>query len=240
MNEPRQSLLDFEFDDSLDIFETAGVNKIKKDVAETVAVEYDATMARQYRRSSKVKRYSLYMYRRAYSETQLIDLHTEPFREGYTYHYLTNGDVDTLSYLKIILREHSLDYLLFSTWCIAQEDIFQLADLYEDGKLNRIDAYVGDIVPSNYKAEYALLVPFIDETGGKTIVHRNHSKCLAGYSEKDNFYFVGQGSSNLNTNPRMENFCISIDRELFNFYKDYYDSVENYVRPSRRMKAWEN
>lgn len=167
------------------------------------------------------------------------DLHTEPFKEGYTYHYLTNGDVDTLSYLKMILREHKLDYLLFSTWCIAQEDIFQLSDFHEDGFLKVIDAYVGDIVPSNYKMEYSILVPTIEATGGKVVVSRNHSKVMAGCNEVEGFYFVGQGSSNLNTNPRMENFVLSFDKDLFHFYKEFYDGVENYVRPSRRAKKWQ-
>lgn len=239
MNKEPQTLDDFDLNLNLDIFETQGVKKAHKEVAEAAAIEYDATEARNYRRSGVIKRYSKYIYRRAYSETQLHDLHTEPFKESMTYHYLTNGDVDTLSYLKMILREHELDYLLFSAWTIAQEDIFQLQDFYEDGKLDVIDAYLGDIVPNTYKMEYSMLVPFIEGTGGRIVVARNHSKVMAGYSKKDNFYFAAQGSSNLNTNQRMENYVITIDKGCFEFYKEFYDGIDSYVRPSRRKKTWQ-
>ena len=75
-----------------------------------------------------------------------------PFKDGDSYHFITGGDVDALSYLKIILRQQDLEYCLFSTWCMASEDIHQIGDWLKDGKIKKLDAYrkkLGSPYPKN-------------------------------------------------------------------------------------------
>jgi len=178
------------------------------------------------RRSTMIARRALHLYRRAFSETQLLDLHNEPFQEGYSYHFITAGDIDSLSYLKLVLRQQDLDYCLFSTWCMAQEDIFQFRDWLEAGRIKRVDAYVGEIFPGSYKREYKLLKPIIEAHGGRIAVFRNHAKVYACYGSK--FAFGIETSANINTNPRTENGCITIDRKLYEFYKTYFDGIKSF------------
>ena len=175
------------------------------------------------RRSTNIKRRHQNTYRRAFSETQLLDICDLPFKDGESHHFITGGDVDGLSYLKIILRQQDLDYCLFSTWCMAAEDIYQIQDWLEAGKIKKMDAYVGEIFPGTYRLEYALLRPMIESFGGRVAVFRNHAKIFAGYGDK--FAFGIETSANLNTNPRVENGCITIDRKLFEFYKEYFDGI---------------
>ncbi len=131
--------------------------------------------------------------------------------------------MDALSYLKIILRQQDLDYLLFSTWCMASEDIYQIEEWLKDGRIKKIDAYVGEIFPGTYKMEYAMLRPIIEQYGGRVCVFRNHAKIFAGYGDK--FAFGIETSANINTNPRTENGCITISSESYNFYKEYFDTI---------------
>ena len=42
------------------------------------------------------------------------------------------------------------------------------------------------------------------------------------------FAFGIQTSANINTNPRTENGCITIDRELYEFYKAYFDGIKSF------------
>nr|DAK84123.1 MAG TPA: hypothetical protein [Caudoviricetes sp.] len=109
-----------------------------------------------------------YLYRRAFSECSLLDAcGSFDFAPGHSYHFITAGDVDALSYLKAILRQQPLDYCLFSTWCMAAEDILQFDQWLQEGKIRRLDAYVGEIFPNSYKVEYALLKEcFARNTGG--------------------------------------------------------------------------
>ena len=178
------------------------------------------------KRSTNITRRHQNTYRRAFSETQLLDICDLPFRKGDSYHFITGGDVDGLSYLKIVLRQQDLDYCLMSTWCMAFEDVYQIKDWLEAGKIKTMDAYVGEIFPGTYRLEYALLKPTIEENGGRVAVFRNHAKIFAGYGDK--FYFGIETSANVNTNPRTENGCITIDKKLFEFYKAYFDDIVSF------------
>ena len=186
-------------------------------------IEEPSVLRPAQKRSTNIKRRHQNTYRRAFSETQLLDICDLPFQEGDSYHFITGGDVDGLSYLKIVLRQQDLEYCLFSTWCMASEDIYQMQDWLESGKIKKMDAYVGEIFPGSYRLEYALLKPIIEAHGGRVAVFRNHAKIFAGYGDK--FHFGIETSANINTNPRSENGCITIDRKLFEFYKEYFDGI---------------
>lgn len=168
-----------------------------------------------------------YLYRRAYSETQLLDVVDFSYKEGHSYHFITGGDVDSLSFLKTVLRQQDIDYLLFSTWCMAAEDIRQIDEWISEGRIKRMDAYVGEIFPTTYKVEWAMLKDMMQRHGcGRLVAFRNHSKIFAGYGR---FPFVIESSANINTNPRTENACITIDKGLFEFMKEYFDGINSIV-----------
>ena len=167
------------------------------------------------------------IYRRAYSETQLLDVTPKEFKEGYSYNFITGGDVDALSYLKVILRQQNLSYCLFSTWCMACDDVLQFKEWLEAGKIKKLDAYVGEIFPKSYSNEWDALKKIIPAHGGRIGVFMNHSKIFAGIGDK--FAFGIQTSANINTNPRTENANITIGKEIFEFYKDYFDKIESFV-----------
>lgn len=192
-----------------------------KDDSEKLAIE--KPVEQKARRSTCIKRRTNSTYRRAYGETKLLDLTGFDFKDGDSYHVITGGDIDALSYLKVVLRQQDLDYLLFSTWCMASEDVYQFKDWLESGKIKKVDAYVGEIFPGTYKLEYALLKQVIESHGGRVAVFKNHSKIFAGYGDK--FHFGIETSANINTNPRTENGCITIDKGIYEFYKEYFDGI---------------
>ena len=86
------------------------------------------------KRSGCYKRKTNSIYRRAFGETQLLDLVKE-FKKDYQYNFITAGDVDFLSYLKLILRHQNLEYCLLSTWCMALEDVYQIEEFLIQGKI---------------------------------------------------------------------------------------------------------
>ena len=164
------------------------------------------------------------VYRRAFSETQLLDVLGEKFLPGFSYHCITAGDVDSLSYLKCILRQQDLDYCLFSTWCMAADDILQLDEWLTTGRIKKLDAYVGEIFPGTYRMEYKKLKEIFERHQcGRIAVFRNHAKIYAGIGPK--FAFGIETSANINTNPRTENGCITIDPEIYKFYRAYFDGI---------------
>jgi hypothetical protein len=195
------------------------------------ATKKEPTDKPRQRRATVLKRRDANIYRRAFSETQLLDIVDLNFQDGDSYHFITGGDVDALSYLKIILRQQDLEYLLFSTWCMASEDIYQIEEWLKAGRIKKIDAYVGEIFPGTYKLEYSMLKPIIKQYGGRVAVFRNHAKIFAGYGDK--FAFGIETSANINTNPRTENGCITIAQEIYEFYKEYFDGIISFDKEER-------
>ena len=203
----------------------------KKQEPEIESIEPEQKVAR--RRTVALKqREKRTLYRRAFSETQLMDAVGLDFQDGDIYHCLTAGDVDGMSYLKIVLRQQPLDYVLISTWVMANDDILQIEEWLKSGQIKKCDVYVGEIFPNSYRVEYEELKRVITPDVGRIAVFRNHSKIFAGYGPK--FYFGIQTSANINTNPRTENGCITINKEIFEFYKEYFDGIISFDKENRK------
>lgn len=127
------------------------------------------------------------------------------------------GDVDAMSYLRLIMRySGKIRHLLISTWVMAEEDVQQFQEWLESGRIEKADFYVGEIFPGSYVVEYNHLKEFADKYG-RIAVFRNHSKIIAG-----------EMSANINTNPRKEQGVITIDDGLYHFFKDYFDGIVSF------------
>jgi len=200
----------------------------KKEEEPKEEIEIKRSKKRKRKHVTCTVRYDKNIYRKAYSETQLLDVLGFNFKDGESYHCISAGDVDSLSYLKCVLRQQDLDYCLISTWCMAMDDVLQIEEWLEEGKIKTMDAYVGEIFTGTYGGEYAKLKPLLKKYGGKIVIFRNHSKVIAGYGKK--FYFTVESSANINTNPRAENSVLTIGKGLFEFYKKYFDGIVSFAK----------
>jgi hypothetical protein len=169
-----------------------------------------------------------HLFRRYSSERRLEELLDWDFRDGDCYHVISQGDIDSLTYLKMVIRQQPLKYCLLSTWCMAMADVDEIGRWLENGRIARLDAYVGEIFKGSYASEYAALKPMIERHGGRVAIFRNHSKIFAGFGER--FYFAIESSANINTNPRCENATVTISREAAMFYKEFFDGIKSFER----------
>lgn len=182
-------------------------------------------------------RKSQHVYRKAFSELNLLKLFDgEKYRDGYSYHIISGGDIDSLSFLLSIMNHQPLDYLLVSTWCMAVDDVKCLREFCEKKKVKRIDMYLGEIFKGSYSKEHQMLLEFIPDTGGRICIFRNHSKIMAGSGPA--FDFVIESSANVNTNPRTENTTINIGSDIFEFYKGFFDGIKSYERDFDHVQPW--
>ena len=222
----------FSFADESFSFDGKTSNK-ENDEPEILAdEEIDKPKPSRRRTVALVERNKRTIYRRAFSETQLMDAVGFNFQDGEIYNCITAGDVDGMSYLKLVLRQQPLEYVLISTWVMANDDILQLEEWIKEGKIKKCDVFVGEIFPNSYRVEYSELKRVITKDVGRIAVFRNHSKIFAGYGPK--FYFGIQTSANINTNPRTENGSITIGKEIFQFYKDYFDGIVSFDKENRK------
>ena len=174
-----------------------------------------------------------YSYRRAYSEIELLDSLQAPgfvFEPGTAYNFMTRGDVDALSFLRLILRSQKVERLTLSTWCIAPDDVLQLKKWISEGRIGRLDVWLGEIYRGNsgrHGVTVASMREALNGLEGVTVrAGRNHAKVMAGRGYR--FDFVILTSANINTNPRIESAVVEIpfDHTLVEFYEDFFSTVK--------------
>lgn len=168
-----------------------------------------------------------YFERRIKSELALEQVLPWHFENGAAYHCFSFGDVDSLTYLRAIVKQQRVEYALLSTWCMAITDVEEIEKWVQCGDLGRIDFYVGEIFQASYADIYLKLSELVRRCGGRVAIFRNHSKVMAGFGER--FDFAIESSANVNTNPRSECTCITIDTGVARFYKEeVFDGIHSF------------
>ena len=166
---------------------------------------------------------------------QELPWHWEP---GVSYHCISSGDVDGLTYFRAAVKQQKIRYALLATWSMAAEDIRELRHWVNHGYIGRLDVYVGEMFLSSGRAlERRELINLCRDSGGRLVIFRTHSKIMVVFGEK--FDCVIEGSANINTNPRTEQMVITVDSDLAKFYKEYFDGVQSFERNFDEVKPWQ-
>lgn len=185
----------------------------------------------------KVKKtMTIHQARRINSELALEQSLPWHFESGVTYHCISFGDVDSLTFLRVILKQQHIRYAIISTWCMAAEDIREIDSWLNAGYIDRVDFFCGEIFRGTYTAEYNALKELCRKHGCKMSIFRNHSKVMVIYGER--FNAVIESSANVNTNPRTEQTAITLDDELCGFYLDFFNGIKSFEREFDHVKAW--
>jgi len=171
--------------------------------------------------------------RYAKSNDALTDILSMPVDSNLSYHILSNGKIDSLSYMAFFADRMVLDYVMISTWCMNLVDCKAFEAWIEIGAIKRMDAYVGEIFPSQYSDEWEVIKQITGATKGRAVSFKNHSKIMLMYEKQNEQFIVIESSANINTNPRLEQTAIHFDKELFIFYKNFFDTIIN-----KGFKQW--
>lgn len=199
------------------------------DAAELAAIRASAGIAESEKvRARALRRSGIVSTRRAKAEALLADILPGQLADGESLHVISHGDIDSLSYLRHLLRTHTFEHLLLSTWCMARPYVEEIHGWLRAGNLGQVDWYVGEIVPGTYADEYELVKAIVAEHGGRICVARNHSKVIAATGPGG--AYVIESSANLNTNPRIEQTSITRSEDLYFFYQDFFGALRSFAR----------
>jgi len=175
--------------------------------------------------------------RRVLSELALEKELPWHFEQGVSYHCISFGDVDALTYMRVIVKQQKIRYALISTWVMALEDIAEVKSWIQRGYVGRVDFYIGEIFKVNYYKQYEELNALCKELGGRVAICRNHAKVMVLLGER--FDVVVESSANVNHNPRIEQACITVDSDLAHWYKEFFDGIVSYERNFDEVKPWQ-
>ena len=163
--------------------------------------------------------------RRAKSEDTLAEVLPGPLERGCSYHVISQGDVDSLSFARLVVKQHApLEWLFVSTWVMAMDDVVEIGGWHFSGQVRRLDFCFGEIFPSQYGDEFIAARRLAEIAGGRAKVAKNHSKVML-FDAGPEWRAVSESSANVNTNPRIEQTTITVDGDLFSFYKEFFDGI---------------
>lgn len=169
--------------------------------------------------------------RRATAEKTLATLLPQRFEPDTTYHVLSHGDIDALSYLRHAIDTHGyFDIVLISTWCIAMPDLLELRRWLDNGKIETLELYGGEIFQSQYPDEFALATSMAADYGMRLTIARNHAKVILASNPALDAHLVMEGSANVNTNPRIKQTAVSNSAPLLEFYLAFFRGLKSIDR----------
>jgi len=160
-------------------------------------------------------------------EANLARVFPAKLEEGFSYHIISSGDIDALSYLSVLLeRNGPFDHLYASTWTMSREDVRLLARYLEEGAIGKLIQFTGEYFASRETSVYAQLIEMIAQHPGSRVrLFRNHCKLLVAAHTETGFYVTCEGSANFTTNPRTEQTTITVSRSLHDFYVNWFDEL---------------
>lgn len=195
-------------------------------------------MADAQRTVQVFKRMGTHQKLRLLSERSLDAVLPWHLEKGTSYHVASYGDVDALTFLRHIAKDQRIDYAIIATWCMAQVDADEIDRWVESGNMGRVDYVVGEVFQthSRYRAIRDTLARTAARCGGRVLRCRTHMKVMVVYGQE--YDAVVESSANIDTNPRAEQTCITLDTGLADFYREWFDGLPNFDETPDGWEPW--
>lgn len=149
--------------------------------------------------------------------------------EELVYKFVTDGGFSSISFVKYISDRCHIHEFYASSFRIGKKELRLIHNLYRSGVIDMCHFAVGTLMANDSESVkrykyYEDFKSLCDTNGWKYSVVNNHSKIML--FDTDVGKFVIETSSNLNENPKIEQFSFEKDEELFEFYKTVFAGWE--------------
>lgn len=141
----------------------------------------------------------------------------------------TNGTSDCGSIFTYALNNwESIDEMYLATWTISKQNISRLKLAIESGKLKNLTMVFSSTLKAANPALYASLVGALKDFDNVKLKEINsHSKTFSITNGTD--FLTVSGSANWSENPRIENFLLLNDKDLFEHHKDWMSELTDLI-----------
>ena len=140
-----------------------------------------------------------------------------------------SGGFASISFVKAVADFEVIEELTASTLRIGEKQFEYLSKLNQNGGLKSARFFVGSLMETDEKKNekynyYGKFNAVCDQNGWKRITVNNHSKIILMRTKEN--YYVLETSSNLNENPKIEQYSFENSKELYDFYYGFFDALE--------------
>jgi len=143
---------------------------------------------------------------------------------GSSLHVIGNGAYDFfdwIPHLQALMGEPARGW--FSTWTMNRGNVLDLLGLYDAGRLTSLTMLTGLYFKRRESSVYATLLEGIQERGQRYLAFLNHTKLIL--LQAGEAYITVEGSANLTSNPRLEQYVISNDQSLLEFHTEWIEAL---------------
>lgn len=135
------------------------------------------------------------------------------------------GGFSSISLIAHIAQAEKIESLYISTFRVGIKQFDVLMDLKRKGRLEAVSIITSGLQGENQK-KYDYLSPVLDgcqKNRWRICELNNHSKVILAKTK--NGHYVIETSSNLNENPKIEQFIVENDVGLFDWYREFFEAV---------------
>lgn len=134
------------------------------------------------------------------------------------------GGWSSCSLILWIAEKTKIKHMLATTLRVGKKEIDAICGLMYDGALKFAEIYLSGIAKQHKKYDYSdYFEKKCEEYGIKYKYVKNHSKVIL--LDTDLGKIVIETSSNLNENPKIEQFCVLNSEKVYDFYTNCFDRL---------------
>lgn len=141
------------------------------------------------------------------------------------YKYISTGGFSSISFIKFVADRTKINALTVTTLRVGRKELQLLNLLHSQGRLNKCTIITSDLMRKDsvkvkgYKY-FDDLGRVCKTNGWQLSTAKNHSKVLLFDTESGKY--VIETSSNLNENPKIEQFSFERSKDLYHFYYSFF------------------
>jgi hypothetical protein len=177
--------------------------------------------------SRQLKRKASRVYLQFIEKKKTFDQAVRAFPgKGEYLHVVNNHKYDFYTILPVAIdRLGTLDEVYISTWTMNRNNVVDLFQQFDSGKIKRMTVLTGLYFKRRETAVYSYLVSGLKRRGQRYVAFKNHCKILL--ASTDTTHLVIEGSANFTANPRMEQYVFCNSEAVYNFHKAWMEDCLN-------------
>ena len=161
-------------------------------------------------------------------------LHAPPLR-GESIHVVSEAKFDFWTWVPVMIDWQGATRDLYcSTWTLSRENATQMFALWDSGKIGRAHFLTGKYFKRRETAVFSYLVMGMQARNGRYRSFENHCKVLLLNNPERDIWLSVEGSANLTSNPRLEQYVLTNDRGLYEFHRGWMEECFDRYREEPR------
>ena len=144
---------------------------------------------------------------------------------GETLHALMTGLYDLMHLLVVLVRKvGKVEVMRIATLGLSSRNVAEMARMLDEGQVGRLAVLVNGFFARNCRDIFEELLLEVRGRGHKVAQYHSHCKLVCLHLA-DGRKFLLEGSANLRTNKSIEQFALTQDAALHDWYAAWLDTV---------------